>query len=274
MNYQRELDAALEAARQAGKAILDQYARFQAIANAPADITTAADHQAQGIILAHLHGVFPTDALCAEESTGRPEGAPSEGSRLWVVDPIDGTRGFARKNGEFSVMIGFVVNGRPTVGVVYEPALRRLTYAARDSGCWRRDGEGTEPVACQVSDQTELSKAALTQSRSKQGAPPSPYVQALRPARLVETYSAGIKMALVARAEADLYVNDYPKFHDWDICAGHVLVEEAGGRVTGLQGGELQYGLPGAPQQLGLLASNHRLYPAALAAIRDIPLAS
>jgi 3'-phosphoadenosine 5'-phosphosulfate (PAPS) 3'-phosphatase len=86
----------------------------------------------------------------------------------------------------------------------------------------------------------------------------------LRTARVVETYSAGVKLARVARGEADLYVNTYPSFHDWDICAGHILVEEAGGKVTGLAGEEIQYGLPGAGQSRGLLATNGVLHEAAL----------
>jgi 3'(2'), 5'-bisphosphate nucleotidase len=81
---------------------------------------------------------------------------------------------------------------------------------------------------------------------------------------VVETYSAGVKLARVARGEADLYVNTYAAFHDWDICAGDILVTEAGGRVTGLAGEELLYGLPGAWQRHGLLASNTPLHEAAL----------
>jgi 3'-phosphoadenosine 5'-phosphosulfate (PAPS) 3'-phosphatase len=86
----------------------------------------------------------------------------------------------------------------------------------------------------------------------------------LGPKRVVETYSAGIKLALVARAEADLYVSTYDTFHDWDLCAGHILVEEAGGTVTGLRGEELRYGLPGAWQRDGLLATNGLLHLAAV----------
>jgi 3'(2'), 5'-bisphosphate nucleotidase len=89
-------------------------------------------------------------------------------------------------------------------------------------------------------------------------------VAALKPARVRETYSAGIKLALVARGEVDLYVNTYAAFHDWDICAGHILVEVAGGTVTGLGGQELRYGTPGAWQRHGLLATNGLLHQAAL----------
>src|SRR5207245_8201337 len=104
--------------------------------------------------------------------------------------------------------------------------------------------------------------------RSRNPGEPSWPVQALRPARVVETYSAGIKLARVARGEADVYVNTYDAFHDWDICAGHILVAEAGGRVTGLAGQELHYGLPGAWQRDGLLASNGLLHELALATPR------
>src|SRR2546423_7512904 len=105
MPYERELQAALEAARRAGARILEHYEPFEKAPDARADISTIADREAQEIILKHLHETFPADALCAEEKTPSLEGVVTTGPRQWVVDPIDGTRGFARKNGEFSVMI-------------------------------------------------------------------------------------------------------------------------------------------------------------------------
>jgi 3'(2'), 5'-bisphosphate nucleotidase len=265
--YDHELKVALDAAALAGRALRDLYAAFQAIPDAPASISTDADRESQEIILGRIRREFPGDALCAEEATATLEGASATGDRLWVVDPIDGTRGFARKNGEFSVMVAFVDRGQMAVGVVLEPARDRLTYAARGAGCWRADGDGSALVACRVSRVGELKEATLTQSHS--GRPPkrSRLVEALTPARVVESYSAGIKLALVARGEADLYLNTYDAFHDWDICAGHLLVEEAGGKVTGLAGQELRYGLPGAWQRNGLLATNGLLQEAALQAI-------
>jgi 3'(2'), 5'-bisphosphate nucleotidase len=263
--YDHELEAALEAARLAGKLILDAYATFQAIPNARADISTDTDRQSQETILHHLRHLFPLDALCAEERTPTlAEGGP--GPRVWVVDPIDGTRGFAKKNGEFSVMIGLLADNHPVLGVVHEPVLDRWTWAVRGGGCWWRQGEAT-PARCQVSPTADLAAATLSQSHTKDPKNPSKAVRAFGPARVVETYSAGIKLALVARGEADLYVNDYPRFHDWDVCAGHILVEEASGKVTGLKGEGLRYGSPGNAQHIGLLASNGALHAAALARI-------
>jgi 3'(2'), 5'-bisphosphate nucleotidase len=267
MDNQLELEAALQAARSAGQTLLASYARFQAIPDAPATISTDADRESQRIILEYLHRSFPTDALCAEETSALLPGVPANGPRLWIVDPIDGTRGFARKNGEFSVMIGFVDHGEIAVGVVFEPAFGRLTYARRGGGCWRRDGADTNPAVCRVTSVSELSRASLVQSHSRKDGSRSRELLALKPATVTETYSAGIKLARVARGEADIYLNNYPAFHEWDVCAGHVLVNEAGGRVTGLQGQMIAYGQPGARHAYGLLASNGRLHTQALAAL-------
>jgi 3'(2'), 5'-bisphosphate nucleotidase len=271
MTYEPELKAALESAALAGKIILEHYARFQAIADAPADISTEADRQSQQTILSHIHRAFPGDALCAEETTTGFETVPQAGQRLWIVDPIDGSRGFARKNGEFSVMVAFVDRGRVAVGVVLEPAKNRLTYAAVGSGCWRRDREGEEPQRCQVTSVSDPARATVTQSHSRNPSQPSAYIRALHPARVIETYSAGIKLAQVARGDADIYLNTYDGYHDWDIAAGQILVDEAGGRVTNLRGAPPQYGLPGALQRYGLLASNGRLHDRAIAVLPKLP---
>src|SRR5215470_3139 len=138
----KELEIALDAARQASRYLVQEYERFQAIPDAPASISTEADRQSQEIILQAIRCACPDDALCAEESTPTLRGGSQTGPRLWIVDPIDGTRGFARKNGEFSVMIAFVETSQIGLGVVYQPAAERLTYAVRGQGCWRRDAGG------------------------------------------------------------------------------------------------------------------------------------
>jgi 3'(2'), 5'-bisphosphate nucleotidase len=255
--YFEEFSAAMSAARRASRLILKHYASFEKIEDAPADISTVADRAGQEVILQCLHEDFPDDALCAEEQTPTLAGAAKVGTRIWIVDPIDGSRGFAKKNGEFSVMIGFVEQGQVQVGVVLEPAKGRLTAAVRGQGCWTHDRRG-EHVRCRVSGVGEPAKCSLIQSHSKPGKPSWP-VAALKPARVIETYSAGVKLARVARGEADVYVNTYSEFHDWDIAAGHLLVEEAGGRATGLKGEVLQYGQPGAKQRQGLIAANPAL---------------
>jgi 3'(2'), 5'-bisphosphate nucleotidase len=270
MPYESELQAALAAAERACPGILDAYAKFQPIPDAAASISLPVDRQTQEILLHDLSAAFPGDAFCAEEETptlAKLPGPDSGRPRLWIIDPIDGTRGFAMKNGEFSVMIGLVEGGHVAVGVVLEPVRGRLTYATRGGGCWKRDGDGAAE-RCRVSGTDRLSGAMLTVSRSSTGRKRSRQVDALGDVRLLPAYSAGLKLAHVARGEADLYLNVYPNFNDWDICAGQVLVEEAGGRVSGLMGQEIHYGRGRGQQRDGLLATNGRVHEAALASLR------
>lgn len=262
MAFEKELNVAMEAARLAGDLILRDYAAFIPIPNAPASISTSTDRDSQEVILQHLQGAFPDDALCAEEATPTLQSARRTGPRVWIVDPIDGTRGFAMKNGEFSVMIGLIADGHIALGVVLEPVQNRVTYATRGSGCWTRTGAG-RPQACQVTEIAALRDSTLVKSHSKPGEK-SATAESIGPARILEMYSAGVKLALVARGEADLYVNRYPRFADWDICAGHLLVTEAGGKVTRLSGGEVRYCLPDHSQTGGLLATNGRVHDEAV----------
>ena len=258
MTLDKELAAALDAARMAGELIRKEYESFAAIPDAPASISTYVDKASQELILNFLHERFPSDALCAEETTAALQSVPHVGSRAWVVDPIDGTRGFARKTGQFSVMIGLMIDGQSRLGVVMEPAIDRYTYAWAGGGCWTKTGDGTA-LRCAVSSRSKLTDAVLTQSWSKPDQPTKP-VQALAPARVIETYSGGVKLAIVARGEADIYANTYEKFYDWDICAGQILVTEAGGIVTDLSGGAIAYQASDFSQQKGLLATNGKLH--------------
>lgn len=257
MAYDKELSAALHAARLASATILKHYASFTKIEDAPADISTIADREAQEIILKHLQSLFPRDAYSGEEATASMQGVATVGERLWIIDPVDGSRGFAKKNGEFSVMIAFAERNRVAVGVVLEPAPGRLTWAVLGGGCWTED-EGKERARCKVSSTNDPRACSLIQSHSKAGQPSWP-VKVVQPARVIETYSAGVKLARVARGEADVYVNTYDAFHDWDIAAGHLLIDEAGGKATGLKGETLTYGGDGAWQRVGLIAANAEL---------------
>jgi 3'(2'), 5'-bisphosphate nucleotidase len=270
MQYRDELKAAREAARRANDVILRAYASFEAIANPRIDISTEADRAAQEVILQYLREEFPADALCAEEATPTLKAAPASAPRVWVVDPIDGTRGFATKNGEYSTMIALLDGDQVVLGLVLEPAKNRLTYAVRGQGCFREDTGGTA-TRCQVSRTASLASATLVQSHSKKLNEPSWPVRVLKPARVVETYSAGVKLALVARGEVDLYVNTYTEFHDWDIAAGQILVEEAGGTVTGLNGETLRYRTDGAWQRDGLLGTNGAIHAAAVNGLSTSP---
>ncbi|MFM8274448.1 MAG: 3'(2'),5'-bisphosphate nucleotidase CysQ [Gemmata sp.] len=267
MAFDSELAAAREAAERASDLLRREYDSFVAIPDAPVTISTHADKASQELILAFLHARFPADAMCAEESTPAFDSVPKRGRRTWVVDPIDGTRGFAKKMGQFSVMIGLLVDGHPVVGVVAEPAQHRTTFAALGGGCWAHTRDA-EPTRCAVSTRG-FSALVLVQSWAKTGMSPKP-VQAFGPARVIETYSGGVKLAHVARGEADVYANTYEAFADWDICAGHLLVTEAGGAVTDLQGAPIVYQSENFKQTKGLIATNGAVHGEAIGKLASV----
>jgi 3'(2'), 5'-bisphosphate nucleotidase len=267
MPWDKELTIALKVAEEVAERLRQEYQAFTAIPDAPADISTPVDRLAQELILERLHRHFPHDALCAEEKISGFETVAQRGPRTWVVDPIDGTRGFARKNGQFSVMIGLLVEGMPVVGVVAEPAQNRITFARQGGGCWTYVGDATA-IRCQVS-RRPYAECILVQSWAKPGQL-SRAAALLTPKHIQETYSGGVKLARVARGEADIYANTYETFHDWDICAGHLLVIEAGGTVSDLFGQPLVYQADDFAQRRGLLATNGLCHAEALERLRPL----
>ncbi|MEZ6142270.1 MAG: 3'(2'),5'-bisphosphate nucleotidase CysQ [Zavarzinella sp.] len=268
MNFQTELSAAMEAARRASDYLQNAYREFIAIPDAPVNISTEADRKSQELILHFLHDQFPNDGLCGEENTALRTtvngGAAPE--RWWVVDPIDGTRGFAKKNDQFSVMIALREQQQILVGVVIEPATNRLTYASLGSGCWFQVGDNA-PQRCAVTTTNVISKAVLAMSHLKPGVEHR-LLNMIPHRQVLETYSAGIKLAMVARGEADCYPNDYAAISDWDLCAGHLLVTEAGGVFTTFRGEPLVYGQPNFCINQPTIASNGLLHEQLLHAVR------
>jgi len=252
--YSTELKAAIHAASLASELILKAYEIREADPKAQANITTQTDLMSQEVILGYLMREFPEDAFAAEEDTQAIHEAKRQADRLWVVDPIDGTRGFVRKNGEFSVMIGFCIKGRVVAGVVTEPALGRHTYAQLGQGCWTQTGKGPK-TRCQAKPTTLISQAIFARSHTPNPSEPGPLAAKLGVGGFLESYSAGVKLAQVARGEADIYLNDYPTYRDWDLCAGVILVTEAGGLATDSHGNPLEFGRPGNLQDRGLVSS-------------------
>jgi 3'(2'), 5'-bisphosphate nucleotidase len=266
----REWAVCESAIRHAGAEVMRRYASFEKIADAPADISTDADRASQEMILREIHQAFPADRLCGEESTpALKDSSHLTGPRLWIVDPIDGTRGFAKKNDEFSIMIGLVESGRPILGGVYEPSIDRLTYAILGKGCFVKQN-GSMPRQTHVTTTTSLSNAVLSISRSQKDVGREKLLRGFGARDAVETYSAGIKLAQVARGETDVYLGDYLTLKDWDVCAGHILVTEAGGTVTSVDGDPIHYeGTGKSLKGRVILSSNGHLHAGCLDVIQS-----
>jgi 3'(2'), 5'-bisphosphate nucleotidase len=255
--YARELRIALELAREAGAAILDLYQgpldirqKFGADDREP---VTQADTMANEIIVSRLRQEFPDDGILAEESVDTSHRLDK--SRVWMIDPLDGTTGFIDGNGDFAVQIGLTQNGACVLGVVYQPLSGVLYRAVSGGGAWiERRGEG--PRRGHVSDTREISSMRLAASRSHRSPRMDQVVRSLGLRDEVLRGSVGIKVGLIVEQQCDLYVHLSPRTKQWDTCAPEIILREAGGATSDLFGQPLAYNKADLQNRNGVVASN------------------
>jgi len=255
----RERDVAVQAAREAGAVVRRYYETGVAARDkGPDNPVTRADLEANRRIQALVTAAFPHDGWLSEETADSTERLARR--RVWVVDPLDGTKEFIQHIPEFCVCVALVVEGRPAVGVSYNPAADRLYAAVR--------GEGTRVngVPARVSATARLAEAVVLASRSEDRR--GEWDAFKGHARVRLTGSVAFKLAEIATGAGDATFTLTPK-NEWDICAGTLLVEEAGGRVTDLAGAPLRFNQP-SPLRPGMVASNGVLHADLLALIRDV----
>ena len=236
------LELVRAAATSAGVAILEIYARpFAVQQKADATPVTRADELAEAVILERLRGATPQIPIVAEElaaAGGLPAAAPR---RFWLVDPLDGTKEFIRGNGEFTVNIALVEQGRPVLGVVHAPALG-VTYWAADGRAARQ--RGSEPPSAIAARPVPVVGAIVVHSRSHADeAALAAFIQTV-PGAERRISGSSIKFCLLAAGEADIYPR-FGRTMEWDTAAGQAVLEAAGGQVTTLDGTPLRYGKPG-----------------------------
>jgi myo-inositol-1(or 4)-monophosphatase len=257
--YSRECEVAVGAAREAGAIIRRYYVcAVEAREKGPDDPVTAADLEANRCIRRRLLGAFPQDGWLSEETADSTERLRR--TRVWVVDPLDGTKEFLLRVPEFCVCIALVEQGRPVVAVTYNPAADRLYVATRG------EGSAVNGVPTRVTATTGLQDAVILASRSedKRGE-----WEIFKPrVRVKLTGSVAFKLAQLSAGEGDATFTLTPK-NEWDVCAGTLLVEEAGGRVTGLDDQPLLFNQP-SPLRPGLIASNGLLHAKLLSLIREL----
>ncbi len=261
-----ELDVALELALRAG----DEVVRIRregalGVELKPGDEpVTIADRLASELIVAGLRAAFPGDPIISEELPPEPGAFGSR--RLWLVDPIDGTKDFIRGSDGFSVMIGLVEDGRPVVGVVHQPTLARTFYAS-PAGAFVRTPDGTQPLV--VSNVAVAGDARLVASASHRSAAIDEVKSALGIADEQNVGSVGVKLSLIALGARDLYVNPWPKTKAWDTCAPEAILVRAGGRLTDLFGAPITY-YGDLRHVRGLVASNGHIHDEVVARIAPL----
>ena len=219
----------LNIARQAGDAILNIYERdFATYEKNDQSPLTEADLAAHEVIIAELKELTPDVPVLSEESSTIPWEERQQWSKYWLVDPLDGTKEFIKRNGEFTVNIALIEDHKVVMGVVYAPVLRRF-YFADENGAYRQD-QGSEAVELSVATRSDDRSWNVVASRSHMNDETKTFIEKLGECELVSMGSS-LKLCLVAEGAADVY----PRFaltSEWDTAAAQCVVEKAGGSVV------------------------------------------
>ena len=224
------LDQLIDAVKQAGASILDVYQSDDLGIEIKSDQSplTRADKAAHDVLVEAL-SAMNCGPILSEEDADIPWAERQQWTQYWLVDPLDGTKEFIKRNGEFTVNVALIRDRQPVIGLVYAPVLDRLYYAEHGKGAWRQ--KGSEPAqAVHVSEPPAAGDTwRVVGSRSHSSNEFDAFMAKLSPSELVSVGSS-LKLCMVAEGRADLYPRLIPT-SEWDTAAGQAVVEAAGGVV-------------------------------------------
>ncbi len=233
-----DLEHIVTIASRASEAIMDIYTRgFDVEEKADKSPLTEADLAAHHLIVRELSQLDSCLPVLSEESANIPWNERSRWLRYWLVDPLDGTREFVERNGEFTVNIALIESGRATCGVVHVPVTRTSYYGCLERGAWKKEGdESPRPIRAAAQRRYPL---RIVDSRSHAGDSLERFLEQVGPHEIMSMGSS-LKLCLVAEGEVDIYPRLGPT-SEWDTAAAQAVVEAAGGLVTDLEGQPLRY---------------------------------
>jgi len=261
MKYEHELNIALSAARAAGTIILSYYRKdFEVIAKTPEEYVTSADLAADACIKNMILNEFPHDAWMSEETADSQERLHTP--RVWIVDPLDGTHEFMEGSPDFTVCIALVAHGEPVVAVVYRPFSQDSYFGVKGEGAFLNH----QPIHCRA--ETQLAEAVAVM-RDEGAVLPTAMTTIFKQTKRVDFYgSAAYKIVLIAAGQAEIYLSPTMK-SEWDICAAHLILHEAGGQLTNWAGNAVQYNQPVPEIHPGIVVTNGRLHAEILTLLKN-----
>ena len=253
INLEKTLTRVEEMVREAGAIVRKYHDQTDEIEwKGENDPVTAADKAVNEFLVARLTASFPHIGVLAEES--KDDLARLNYDAIWCIDPLDGTKEFFARNGEFSIMVGLALAGEAVLGVVYQPIMDFMYSGIRTQGAWFTTPEGRSRMS--VSKISNPQEMRLIVSRSHRNPIVDNIKGALGITRERISGSVGLKCGLIARAEADLYLHPAPGLKEWDTCAPEAILAGAGGQVTDCWGRPFLYNQPDVHRHFGLVASN------------------
>jgi 3'(2'), 5'-bisphosphate nucleotidase len=258
---------ALDIAQEAARLILRvQSAPFDVDYKGADDPVTRADREANALVCERLSRAFPGIPIVAEESDPADYTGFAGADAAWFVDPLDGTREFVAKNGEYAVMIGLAEGGRASLGAIVAPAWERAFVGIIGEGAWEVAGGSRRPI--HVAPRTTLAGASLLVSRWRTQSRVPALIAATGAREAVPHGSSGLKSVLVATGTHDVYVQPGRAGMRWDACAAEALVRAAGGEMTDEEGARMDYSSGELENARGLVATNGTVHAAMLAAMK------
>lgn len=243
---------AIEAVIAAGKEILKVYNQdFEVRFKQLQEPLTEADLASNKIILAALKKT--NIAILSEETKDNYKRLT--GDLLWIVDPLDGTREFINKNGEFSIMVGLAEKGVPVLGIIYQPTTENLFLSSRDEGAYEKTLDGWKRL--KTTSIMVLSEARGILSRNNLSEEEIRFLERNNIDKFTQKGSAGLKAGEICRGNAEFYFNSTNKLKEWDTCAAHSLILEAGGNLTAFNGEQIIYNKKDPIHHDGVLFTNN-----------------
>ena len=270
---EKELELAETLGRKAGAKILEYFHGDFEVEIKESDSrfdepVTIADRTSSRIIVEGISEVYPDDAILSEEEVDDVERRLKK-DRVWIIDPLDGTKGFTEREGDFSVQIALAIKGKPVLGVVYQPIGDVMYSATSGKGTNLNIGD-KEPEKLSTSDETDFTKMTMAVSRSHRSRSMDRVFKHFGIEKEHPHGSVGLKTGFVARRVADIYIHMSPHTKFWDTAAPQVIIEEAGGRLTDIFGGEIDYTLADVKNHNGIFVTNGSCHEAAVGKLRPL----
>jgi len=264
------LEEMMEIAADAAKEIMLVYGRpFSVEFKGPDDPVTEADHRANDLICRRLRTAFPGVPIVSEESPPEDWTHYREAEQVFFVDPLDGTREFVARNGDFVVMIGLVEGDRPTQGVLHAPVTGTVWAGAFGRGAIRKEQHGKPQTLRPLMDRP-LDQARVLISRSRQSPLNTEAISLLEPNEVLTVGSAGLKAAAVADGRADIYLAPQSAGSRWDSCAPEAIIRALGGLFTDVQGNLLDYRAARVENDRGAVAASPGLHEQVIVRLSDL----
>lgn len=253
ITYHKELHTAKQAALHAGDVILKYYGKSLTVTNkSPTQPVTQADLEANQVIRDIILTTFPNDGWLSEEDVENTDRFTK--NRIWIIDPLDGTKDFINQNPEFAVSIALIENDNPIVGVVLNPVTKELFFACKGMGAFCNE----KKIHVRPFSKNQKPSLLVSQSEYNRGE----WTEFENDFDINPTGGCAYKMGKVARGDADGTFTLAPK-SEWDICAGHLIIEEAGGSISYLDGEQITYNKPSTIMD-GLIYSSCQSFHKAL----------